>query len=1305
MGALVAVSFNSPRAVTRFMTWCGPRAQAGVCATPTSRACTLLALCVLLLLPSGTLGFQPSADHARLPVAAGSSGPLYSNSAAMLVAEAKASLAQTSAPPNQIPAACAQVHQAQYPELSPGQWTINARCAYEEARASVSAAGWVLGTGNPPPFYLYDFVVAYDSTDHYVVLFGAPVSASPAAPAETWSYSQGHWAQLNTGSSPASCLSSSFADDPADGYVVYFAGTTLANLTACPSAGQTWTFHGGKWSELTPAQSPSQRYGASLSNDSAGGYLVLFGGVSTACGGSGHVCGDTWKFSGGAWTQLAPATSPSNRSSAGMTYDARDGYILLFGGEGANGTIYTMLSDTWAFAHGNWTRLTPSQSPPQPAPDGLAYDPADGYAIYTQVCQNISNSGFGEVIWKYAAGNWSALNGSCGESSSHLPSQRLGEGTTYDPTDGYFLMFGGGGIYGEANLNDTWSYRNGNWTSRTVSGNGFLPENGASITYDAADDAVLLFGGFDGSKVINTTWEYSNGTWTLSHPTRSPSARTSAGMAYDASDGYVVLFGGFSPTNALLGDTWEFISGDWTELTPTTSPSPRAGPGLVYDGADGYILLFGGGAISDTWTFHAGVWTNITATTTLEPPSPGIDSNPLAYDAADGYVLYYDSVSSSGNLLSTAQTWGFKGGHWTNLTSSASAPPAIRQNAAISGMGSGGGVLFFGGNSLTGNFQAFADTWVFSNGTWSEQQLPFHPSARYWSYLVYDGQTGQGILFGGSGPGSPSRDTDTWLWEAGAAPSPFVTSFTPKPGTLDEGTPTILSLTVEGGTPPLSFAYAGLPSGCPSQNVSALTCTPAPGSAGTYQITGTVTDALGNRSSGFTAITVEPRPAFSAFSAGPARLDIGNRTVLVANVSGGTSPYSYQYTGLPPGCTSQTVPTLPCIPTTSGNYTVTVSVQDGSGAATEASLSLTVTPLTAGGLSLYSYAASPPALILGNVTELNATATSTVGPVTYQYLDLPVGCSSENSSSLACQPTAAGSFSPTLNVSDPRGDHLQLSTDLTIYPVGAGGVLSIQAYAATPSTIALGETLVIYVSASGGSGNLTYEYSGLPAGCATQDLAVLPCSPTATGNFQIAIEVNDLAGHSVRVETPITVLPATGSSIPLTISAFSAGPSTTPIGRTVEIEVSAAGGTPPIGYSYTGLPKNCSSVNVASFTCVPEATGTFTLTATVRDASGKSVSAVTFLTVTGPPNSITRSTPASFPIPALDLALAIVGAGAAFGAVFLGVGAYRKRPPSPGGDRPPQGDPDGRYAAYRWSPPDAPARSDGSASTPRDDIF
>ena len=52
------------------------------------------------------------------------------------------------------------------------------------------------------------------------------------------------------------------------------------------------------------------------------------------------------------WSSL---TSPDARYGAGLVYDAKDGFVVLFGG----GTGTTVLGDTWEFTHGSWIQLFP----------------------------------------------------------------------------------------------------------------------------------------------------------------------------------------------------------------------------------------------------------------------------------------------------------------------------------------------------------------------------------------------------------------------------------------------------------------------------------------------------------------------------------------------------------------------------------------------------------------------------------------------------------------------------------------------------------------------------------------------------------------------------------------------------------------------------------------------------------------------------------------------------------------------------------------------------------------------------------
>jgi hypothetical protein len=72
---------------------------------------------------------------------------------------------------------------------------------------------------------------------------------------------------------------------------------------------------------------------------------------------------------------------------------------------------------------------------------------------------------------------------------------------------------------------------------------------------------------------------------------------------------------------------------------------------------------------------------------------------------------------------------------------------------------------------------------------------------------------------------------------------PVIALFGVYPGAAYLGSTIWFQTTVEGGALPLAFAYAGLPPGCLSQNLSEMGC--APTAAGNTTVTVTVTDTLG----------------------------------------------------------------------------------------------------------------------------------------------------------------------------------------------------------------------------------------------------------------------------------------------------------------------------------------------------------------------------------------------------------------------------------------------------------------------------
>ncbi|HZY93063.1 MAG TPA: hypothetical protein VFG07_09885, partial [Thermoplasmata archaeon] len=281
----------------------------------------------------------------------------------------------------------------------------------------------------------------------------------------------------------------------------------------------------------------------------------------------------------------------------------------------------------------------------------------------------------------------------------------------------------------------------------------------------------------------------------------------------------------------------------------------------------------------------------------------------------------------------------------------------------------------------------------------------------------------------------------------------------------------------------------------------------------------------------------------------------------------------------------------------------------GGAAQTWYSVRLRTIPATP--LSVEDFVASPSSLAEGQLLTLSVTLTGGTGTRSFLWSGLPPGCSTTSSPVLQCRPTSGGNFTVHVAVSDQAGGHA--GGNATVEVSG----LSITSFTATPSSIRLGSSATLQVQLGGGAGTPRYVYSGLPPGCASQDVATLLCQPNGTGHFtvQVAVTVGTL---SARDTTPLDVLPPLPS-----IGAFVASRTSVDLGDVVTFTVNGSAGAAPYNVSFTGTP-GCSQVVTAavrtngwtaSLTCTPAGAGTYAENATMTDAAGQQVSAQTALTV------------------------------------------------------------------------------------------
>ena len=81
----------------------------------------------------------------------------------------------------------------------------------------------------------------------------------------------------------------------------------------------------------------------------------------------------------------------------------------------------------------------------------------------------------------------------------------------------------------------------------------------------------------------------------------------------------------------------------------------------------------------------------------------------------------------------------------------------------------------------------------------------------------------------------------------------------------------------------------------------------------------------------------------------------------------------------------------------------------------------------------------------------------------------------------------------------------------------------ITSFVTSPNPVDVGATTVLRVSAEGGTGALSYAFSGLPPGCTSSNVPSLSCVPSTAGTYLVRVYVNDTGGDTVNASTRLSV--------------------------------------------------------------------------------------------------------------------------------------------------------------------------------------
>lgn len=188
-------------------------------------------------------------------------------------------------------------------------------------------------------------------------LRGRLVAIEPLCAARTFEWSGGRWRLVADAQATPPAGLPALCYDPARQCTVMMpcmdcSGTRLDTL---------WSWDGASWTLLQPSTRPGPRRFIGLGADLRRNVVVLYGGEVQGISGDQPV-GDVWEWDGVTWRQTSTAAPPGARSRASLSFDARRGVMLLYGGLSAQ-----LLGDTWEYDGVTWLQVASTPVAIQPA--------------------------------------------------------------------------------------------------------------------------------------------------------------------------------------------------------------------------------------------------------------------------------------------------------------------------------------------------------------------------------------------------------------------------------------------------------------------------------------------------------------------------------------------------------------------------------------------------------------------------------------------------------------------------------------------------------------------------------------------------------------------------------------------------------------------------------------------------------------------------------------------------------------------------------------------------------------------------
>jgi hypothetical protein len=436
------------------------------------------------------------------------------------------------------------------------------------------------------------------------------------------------------------------------------------------------------------------------------------------------------------------------------------------------------------------------------------------------------------------------------------------------------------------------------------------------------------------------------------------------------------------------------------------------------------------------------------------------------------------------------------------------------------------------------------------------------------------------------------------------------------------GTSYQASVSVTGGTQPYSWSIASgaLPASL-ALNAASGAISGMPSTAGNSSFTVKVNDAAGKPAQQPLAISVAAAPAapLQITTSSLAGGQVGTSYQASVSVTGGTQPYSWSIASgaLPSSLALNAASgTISGMPSTAGNSSFTVKVNDAAGKPAQQPLAISVAASPAAPLQITT--SSLAGGQVGTSYQASVSVTGGTQPYSWSIVSglLPTGLAlNAASGTISGTPGQVGNSPFVVKVADSRSQSAQQI--LTI-----GVTASLPPLQITTSGVASGQVGVSYqatVSATGGTQPYSWSLSSglLPSGLTLTSAGAITGIPTSAGQNSFALQVKDASASPQIAEQAlgIQVSPAPPSALSIQTSSLPQAM----VGQPYSFTLQASGGQP--GYTWSissgalpsGLMLDAASGHISGTT---SANGALNLTVHVADSSSPPQTASAALTLT-----------------------------------------------------------------------------------------